>query len=159
MTASTTPPPDATPPVEVLRSEERLRVGTHRVPVERVRLSRRVVTETRLVEVQLRREELHVERLAVTGDEQVSGPIRPEPSDDLVLVLSREVPVVTVRSEPYERVRVRVVTAASEQPVTASLLREQVDIHIVGAAGTGVLRTPAPPAPGSTCTYLKPARR
>ena len=43
---------------EVVRSEERLRVGTVRNPVERVRLSRRIVTELRQVEVAIRREEL-----------------------------------------------------------------------------------------------------
>lgn len=128
-------PPLSAPPTgpEVVRSEERLRVGTVRVPVGRVRLTRRVVTETRLVEVQLRREELHVEHLPATGREPVPAAGR----DDLVLVLSREVPVVGVRAEPYERVRVRVVDVVTDQPVTAELRHEEVEVDLL---------PPAPPA-------------
>ena len=135
MTASTTPPTDPTTTAEVVRSEERLRVDTQRVPVERVRVTRRVVTETRTVEVQLRREELHVEHLPLTATVAQTPAETPRvpvgPRDALVLVLSREVPVVHVRPEPYETVRVQVVNVTTEQPVTASLLREQVGVEVV----------------------------
>ncbi len=62
------PPPDegletARPAVEVVRSEEELVVTARAVERERVRLVKRVVTETVTTTTEVRREELHVERL------------------------------------------------------------------------------------------------
>ena len=44
---------DATP-IEVVRSEERLHVATERMAIERVRIAKRIVTETKTVTVQVR---------------------------------------------------------------------------------------------------------
>ena len=59
----------------IVRSEEELVVERRAVPRERVRLVKRVITETVTRTVDVRREELHVERvpLDVGGDEQATS--------------------------------------------------------------------------------------
>lgn len=52
----------------VIRSEEELVIGRERVAHERVRLVKRIITETVTQTVEVRREELHVERVSVAGD-------------------------------------------------------------------------------------------
>jgi uncharacterized protein (TIGR02271 family) len=110
--------------VEVTRVEERLDVGTQVVPVERVLVRKRVVTETRQIEVQLRREELVVERTPVEPGRAGAGVAR----EPVVLTLVEEEPVVTVRARPYERVTVVVDRVTEQRPVTAELRREQVEV-------------------------------
>ena len=111
---------------EVVLHQEQLRVGTRRVPTERVLVRRRVVTEVRQIEVTVRREELEVHRVPLDGHEQppVGGP--PEP---LVVLLSEEVPVVQLQTRPYERVTVHVDTVTEQVEVTEDLAREQVDVR------------------------------
>ena len=58
---------------QVIRSEERLRVDTTWQPYERVRLARRVVTELRQVDIEVRREELIFERDAIPDPGDASG--------------------------------------------------------------------------------------
>ena len=111
---------------EVVLHQEEVRVGTQRVPTEKVLVRKRVVTEVRQIEVTVRREELEVYRVPLDGHEQspVGGP--PEP---LVIVLSEEVPVVQLQTRPYERVTVHVDTVTEQIEVTADLAREEVDVR------------------------------
>ncbi|WP_432570077.1 DUF2382 domain-containing protein [Kineococcus sp. SYSU DK005] len=116
--------------VEVVRSAEELRVARVRVPRERVRVSKRVVTEVRTVEVPVRVEQLVIEREPLDADGtaapgQAATGAAPEP---LEIVLREEVPVVSVRAEPVEVVRIGVRTTEAEQSVTAQLRTEHVDI-------------------------------
>lgn len=53
-------------PPTVIRSEEELVIGRERVAHERVRLVKRIVTETVTQTVEVRREELHIERVTLT---------------------------------------------------------------------------------------------
>ena len=121
---------------EVVLHHEQFRVGTRRVPSEKVVVRRRVVTEVQRIEVTVRREELEVHRVPLDGHEQapVGGP--PEP---LVILLSEEVPVVQLQTRPYERVTVRVDTLTEEQLVTESVARERADVatHAKPASTTG----------------------
>lgn len=111
-------------------SAEQLHVHTVRVPVERVRLVRRVVTETRQLQVQVRREELHVERIAVADGEAVPAEaVGGSPAGELVIVLSEEVPVLTTAVRPTERVRVSVVTVTGDRTVSADLRHEQTTLE------------------------------
>ena len=106
------PVDDAATPtgVEVIRSEEQLRVGTTWQAVERVRIARRIVTEVRQIEVAVRREELVVQRGSMADPRDGFAPEGPDPQtgDDIVMVLSEEVPLITMGTRPYERVRVGV---------------------------------------------------
>lgn len=61
------------PAAEVVLHEERLRVGTRRMPVERVVVRRRVVTEVRHVQVTVRREELEVVRVPIEPYGRATG--------------------------------------------------------------------------------------
>ena len=116
---------------EVVLHQEQLRVGTRRVPTEKVLVRRRVVSEVRQIEVTVRREELEVHRVPLDGHEQspVGGP--PEP---LVILLSEEVPVVELHTRPYERVTVHVDTVTEQVEVTEELAREHADVRSIDPA-------------------------
>lgn len=125
--ATIDPPRNA---AEVIRSEERLHVHTERIPVERIRVRKRIVTETRTLTVQVRREELQIERLPATGDHPTGATAaQGEPSAPVVdLVLAEEVPQVTLHAAPRERVRIYRDTPRSSQSVQATLRREHVEV-------------------------------
>jgi len=128
-----TPRPDGTADAPiVVRAEERLRTTTQRVAVERVRIAKRVVTETRTFTVKVRREELVVERLPAGAD-----PDQPADGDraDLdqatplfELILHEEVPEVTIRVVPVERVRVTKTAHRTSSTEQATVRREVIDV-------------------------------
>lgn len=117
--------PQVTPGPEVVLHRERLAVDWERDVVRAV-VRRRIVTETRQVQVAVRREVLEVEYLPVAADQRGAEPApAPEP---VVLVLSEEVPVVSLVARPYERVVVDVATVQEPQVVRAELSEERVDV-------------------------------
>jgi len=96
-----------------------------RTPAERVVLRRRISTEVRQVEVTVRREELQVIHLPLTGQPAGPAPQTPVP---LVIVLSEEGPVVQLHTRPYEQVTVSVRTVTTEQELTGEADREQAEV-------------------------------
>jgi uncharacterized protein (TIGR02271 family) len=117
--------------VEVVRSEQRLVPGVERRVSGRVRVAKRVVTEERSVTVTVRREELVVEHLPApdgAGDTVAPPPRDLDPA--VTLVLSEEVPQVTVRTVPRERVRVHVDRITSDEVVTDDVALERVDVDV-----------------------------
>ncbi|MGI3782259.1 MAG: DUF2382 domain-containing protein [Janthinobacterium lividum] len=123
-----TPRADTAEPVSLVRSEERLLVGTQTRAAERVRLRKHVVSEDVTRTVTLRREELVVEHEPVTDDS--AGTDRHEASthEELEIVLHEERAEVRTVVVPVERVRVRVVRVEGERTVTEVLRREQIDV-------------------------------
>ncbi len=125
--------------ITVIRSEERLVVGSESRPAELVRITKYVVTEEQTVTVPVRREHIRIERLPAPQD----APWRPvdllarrDPSiPTYEVVLSEEIPVVTSEIRPREVVRVYVDRIATEETITAELRREQVDIQTSGTVG------------------------
>lgn len=111
---------------EVVLHEEQLQVETERVSTHRVVLRRRIVTEVRQVEVTVRREELEVEHRPLPGQPDTATDASSEP---IVIVLSEEVPVVQLRTRPYEQVTVSVSTVAGEQDVAERVDREEAEIR------------------------------
>ena len=118
---------------------EQLYLGTEWVAAGRVRLSRRVVTEIRTIEVTLRREELVVETDGCLASDGViaavasDGPVVAAPTgppDPVVVVLREELPEVTTRVHPYERVTVHVGLAQTERDVTNQVRSETVDVTV-----------------------------
>ena len=111
----------------VVRSEERVRVGTQRVPVTRVRLRRIVVTENVTQTIPVSHEEFRLEEVPI---EAADGPEVVAQDDtlrgDYEVVLRAERIVVTKEVAPVERVRVRVETVAGEQRVTTEVQKERV---------------------------------
>ncbi len=120
------PVPGAAP--EVVRHEQHLHVRTERVPHGRVVLRRHVATETRQIEVTVRREELHVHREPLHDQHPTAPTARTQP---LVIVLSEEVPVVERSVRPYQRVTVHVDTVTEQRTVTGTVATEQVDVDVV----------------------------
>jgi stress response protein YsnF len=111
-------------------SEERAVSRLVRVPVERVRVRTRVVTEVVRVDVEVRRQELVVERVPVDQVEASAAATTDlgEPGQ-VVVVLHEEVPVVTTEVRPVERVTVRARRVESTTPVTVDLSREVVEVE------------------------------
>jgi stress response protein YsnF len=138
----------------MVRSEERLRVGTERVATTRARLVKYVVTEEVQITVPVRREEIRVEEVPLdapdTGpgeslaDDQSrpgsyvppgdAGPTGGLPEE---IVLHAERPVVSVEVVPVERVRLRTETVQGQERVTEQVQREQIVVD----------QTPSPPLP------------
>ena len=121
----------------MVRSEERLRVGTERVPSGRVRLVKYVVTEEVQVTVPIRREEVRLEEIPL-GDEPAGTPgageslLPPgaEPVGGLPdeVVLHAERPVVSVEVVPVERVRVRTEVVTGQEQISDRLQRERIAV-------------------------------
>jgi uncharacterized protein (TIGR02271 family) len=112
------------------RSEERLRAATERVEAGRARLRKFVVTEQQQVTVPVTREEVRVEREAITDanyDRAVDGPELSEEEHEVVLTEER--PVVTTEAVPVERVRLAKDQVQDEQTVTADVRKERIEVN------------------------------
>ncbi len=118
--------------VDVVRSEEQLRVGTVREPVERVRLHRDVVVEQVTRTFEVRREVLRIEREPIVrgGDGPLVGVPRTTP-EVVEVVLREERPVVSLEVVPVERVRIAVVPLEETVRVDEDVRVEQVDLEEV----------------------------
>ena len=112
--------------MEVIRSEEELRLTSAWRPVERLRVHKRIVTEQRVVTVELRREELVVEREPVVDAPATAAD--PGPPEPLVLTLSEEQAVITTVVVPVERVRIVVDRTTEGHELRTTLRAEQVDV-------------------------------
>ncbi len=103
-----------------------------RVPSERVRIRKSVVSEVRTVQVPVRVERLVVEREPFDADDPEGyAPAGAAPEEPLEIVLHEEVPVVSLRVEPTEVVRVSVRQVGGEEAVQAVLRTEQVAVEQV----------------------------
>lgn len=130
-------------PVEVVLHEQHDRVGTVRSVTGVVRIRRRIITETRQVDVVVRREvlefdppvspgnagvdevfDIDAERTSATGPGQESVAT----DRDLVLELRAEVPVVVTEVRPVERVRIGLRRVPGAAEITTTTAREHVDI-------------------------------
>ncbi|WP_052595336.1 YsnF/AvaK domain-containing protein [Luteipulveratus mongoliensis] len=134
----------------VTRHEERLDVQTAKVASSRVRIGKRVVTETVQVPVQVRREILVYEELpaedgapvessapaegAVDAGEPTSRRARrsalgaDESAGPTEVVLHEERPVVSLQTVQVERVRLTTTTTDAQHTVTEPVRREQVEL-------------------------------
>jgi len=108
------PDPGGQDATSVLRSEQQLRIDRQPVATERVR------------------EELVIDRepLAEAPVEAVRPP--PEP---LVVVLHEEVPVVDIRTRPYQEATITVELVTTEQPLTTELQHEHIQVETDTTAG------------------------
>ncbi len=116
--------PTTTPGPEVVLHEERVHVDVERGAVRAI-VRRRVVTEVRTVEVTVRREVLEVEHVPADG---LALPSSGEPRTQVELLLSEEVPVVTLQVQPYERVTVGVETVTDQERVSTDVSQERVEL-------------------------------
>jgi uncharacterized protein (TIGR02271 family) len=116
------------------RSEEELAVGTTRRETGRVRLRKYIVEEEVTQTVPVRREEVRVEREPITDSnigEATSGAELSE--EDHEVVLHEEQAISEKRVVPKERVRLDTDVEHSEETVSETVRKEQVDV--LGADG------------------------
>ncbi len=125
----TTTPPN--PAVEIELREQQLQVDTVRVAVERVVLRRRIVTEVQQVQVTVRREELEIVREPLFG-QPTGAPGAAQPP--LLIVLSREVPVVQLQRHPYEQVTARITNVEGQQQINETVSKEQAELTTTGSS-------------------------
>lgn len=114
--------------VDVVRSEEQLRVITVPVPKERVRFEKVIVTEEKNVTVTVRREELHIIREPVEANTDMATTGGQTSATDLDIVLHEERIITTTEIVPIERVRVHVTEVTEDLPVTDTVRKERVDL-------------------------------
>lgn len=127
---TTEPMPPVSPAAETVLSEERLDVTTEARPAERVRLRKQVVTEEVTVTVQVRREELVIEREPI-GRDGVAAPEDGafEEAAETVIVLHAEEPVVGRRVVPVERVKLRKDMVLEQASITEPVRRERAEVE------------------------------
>lgn len=138
-------------PAELVLSEERLSASAMWAATERVVLRRQVVTETRQVEVTVRREELVVSREAADAtSREGAGAGDPDHGthEPIVMVLREEVPQVTTRVQPYEQVTVTVERTSGTETIHEQLRHEELEVQ--GVAGEGVAGEGVDAAPVSS---------
>jgi uncharacterized protein (TIGR02271 family) len=115
---------------EMIRSEERLAVGTEQVESGRVRLHKYVVTEQQQVSVPVSHEEVRVEREPISdADRGGMGKAGKLQESDQEVILHEERPVVRTETVPVERVRVDTNTVTEEQTVGGEVRKERVDVE------------------------------
>jgi uncharacterized protein (TIGR02271 family) len=111
------------------RSEEELRVGTTEREAGRVRLKKYIVEDEVTQTVPVRREEVRVEREAITDanvDDAMEGPAISEEEHEVVL--HEEEPVVEKRAVPKERVRLDKEAHTEERQVSDTLRKEEIEV-------------------------------
>jgi stress response protein YsnF len=126
----------------MVRSEERLRVGTETVAAKRVRVVKYVVTEEVQVTVPLRREEIRIEEVPLDAPDVADETLEGAPAGRHAagtgtglpeeIVLHREEPVVSVRVVPTERVRLRTEVVQGTEQVSGQVQRERVVVDEQG---------------------------
>jgi stress response protein YsnF len=123
-------PPSGTSPSDeatVTLSEEQLSASTHRREVERARLVRYVESETVTRTVQVRREQVRIEREPIPPAAGALGS-RPAEDGDQWMVLYDEEIVVSTRRVPRERVRLRTHVVIEQRVVSEVLRAERVEV-------------------------------
>lgn len=119
---------DVTAGEAMVRSEEELHVTTKRRAVERVRLRKHVVTEYVEQTVPVRREELRLEREAITGQNPEGTVEDPELADEAhEIILYAEEVVIEKRVVPRERVRISKELITEERVVAEELRKERIE--------------------------------
>ncbi|ALU41400.1 hypothetical protein AS188_16060 (plasmid) [Kocuria flava] len=111
---------------EVIRHEERLRVGKQREESGRARLRKYVVTEHETVDVPVQREEVRVERIPLDGTEVTGGTIG---EDTVEVTLHEERAVVAKETVGVEKIELEKETISETQRVDAEVRKEQVEIE------------------------------
>lgn len=122
---------------EVVASAQTLTVGTEWVVAGHVRVRRRVVTERRTIEVDVRREIVEIEGDDVDFDHgrlfgtALDGPPVAGPSSvpaPFVAVLREEVPRVELDVRAYERLTVTTIRVQDAATVHTAVSREEIDV-------------------------------
>ncbi|MCG5437514.1 PRC and DUF2382 domain-containing protein [Micromonospora foliorum] len=114
---------------EVIRSEERLRVGTQSQPAGKAVLRKYVVTEDVHTSVPVEHDEAYVQREPITAAN--AGNTRADIGEsEQEMTLRAERPVVGKEQVPVERVRLAKDEVVQDQPVDEQVRHEEVEANI-----------------------------
>ena len=120
--------PDSEPAAEdeirVQRSEEELRVGTREREAGSMRIRKRVRTERERLEVPVRREEVHIERVPVS-EENTRAEIGEE---EIVEPVTETEVVVSKRPVVKEEIRIQKDVVEGTEVVEEDVRREEIDV-------------------------------
>ena len=119
------------------RSEEELRIGKTRRPSGLVRLKKRIVNEQVSTTVPVERQEVRVEREAITDaniGQAMDGPALSEEEHELTL--TEEEVVVDKEVVPKERIRLDTDTVVEERQVSETVAREEIAVEGDAEGGT-----------------------
>jgi uncharacterized protein (TIGR02271 family) len=116
--------------VEVPLSEEEVKVGKRTVGAGEVKLRKTVTTEQVNVPVELKHEDIVVERVA--AHEVASSGTEPYREEQINIPLSREEPVVEKETRVTGAVRVRKTQGAEQETIRENVRREDVDVDESG---------------------------
>ena len=129
--------PDPPRAAHIVLAAERLQTATEWAESGRIRLRRRIVSETRMIEVLVQREELLIETRdaspGVVGEsyrgtsldgDVVAAPLAASDGAPLIVSLREQVPEIVMRARVYERVHVDVVVV-DEVAVRHDTLRHE----------------------------------
>ncbi|ACU72372.1 PRC-barrel domain protein [Catenulispora acidiphila DSM 44928] len=111
----------------MIRSEERMHVGTERRESGRARLRKYVVTEEQEQTVPVRHEEVRVEREPISAADRnaaMSGTAISE--DEREVTLHEERPVTEIETVPVERVRLTTEEVTEEKTVKGKVRKERI---------------------------------
>lgn len=115
----------------MIRSEERLVAGTEVHATGRARLRKYVITEDVQITIQVRREELRIERETIP---EGSEPPVEDPDvfggPDLEIVLYEERPLISTEIVPVQRVRLSKVLHTDEHVITGPVRKERIEAEL-----------------------------
>jgi uncharacterized protein (TIGR02271 family) len=111
--------------IRVQRSEEELVAGTREREAGALRIRKRVRTERERLEVPIRREEVHVERVPVSREVSEGG----IGEEEIVIPVTEEEVVVSKRPVVKEEVRIRKDVVEGTEVVEEDVRREEIDIE------------------------------
>ena len=115
---------------EIPLYREVLRVGKREVPKGQVVIRKMVHTQSTNIPVELRREEIVIERIAPDQQRAELGDnARPFEEQEVVIDLHREVPRVEREVEVAEVVRAEKIVDTQEQTITEQLRQEEIDVN------------------------------
>ena len=134
--------------IVMTRSEERLLVGTEIHETERVRLIKKVVTEDVTVTVQIRREELVIERTAVIDGtkfyddgetsytdaerQRLYAAVETAFNEDVIeVVLYEEKPRIEMDIVPIERIRLSRSAQSRDEVVQGQVRKEVIETEVI----------------------------
>lgn len=127
-------PDPAQSAIEVVRSAEQLQVSRTVRASGRAVLRKYVVTETVTQTFEVRREEIRLDLEPATGTDGPTAGDRLFDDRFVDVVLHREVPVVQLRVEAVEKVRLHIDTVTEQVPVSADVRTERIDLEAPGGA-------------------------
>jgi stress response protein YsnF len=114
----------ATTDDELVRWEEEMVVDVQRVERGRIRIRKVIITEDVQITVPVRREVARV----VFEPVGANGQFEPDEEIEREIVLHEEIPIVTTKFVPRERLRIEIDTVSRDAPVTARLRRERFEL-------------------------------